>query len=200
MLKDGKKKYYGDVYTIHGIVGGVSGKYTNVISIKPKNKKLELTEGEKKKAEAKLTLEVNGKLRLAHAGGPVAYISSNPKVATVTSEGVVKGVSAGTCTIEMRANSGVTATMKVTVTKGPDKIFFPKKSYTLKLKKKTLDLKAKLKAEPADATLKLTWKSSDKKIATVDKDGVVTAKKKGEVTITVTAANGKKVNVKVIIK
>ncbi|MGD9560082.1 MAG: Ig domain-containing protein, partial [Oscillospiraceae bacterium] len=38
----------------------------------------------------------------------------------------------------------------------------------------------------------LSWKSSNKKVATVDKNGRVTAKKKGKATITVTAKKGKK--------
>ena len=200
VLKKGKKKYYGEAVTIHCIAGGTDGTYSNVTAMKPKHKQLTVTVGQEKKAEAKLTLEVPGMQPLAHAGGAIAYSSSDPKVATVSADGVVKGVKAGTCRIEMRANSGVTATVKVTVTKGPKKIFFPKKEYTLKLKKKTLDLKAKLKFEPSDATLVLTWKSSAPKTASVDKNGVVTAHKKGEATITVIAANGKKTRVKIVVK
>lgn len=39
----------------------------------------------------------------------------------------------------------------------------------------------------------VTWKSSNKKIASIDQDGVITCKKAGEVTITATAADGSKV-------
>ena len=49
---------------------------------------------------------------------------------------------------------------------------------------KTLTLKATLKG----ATGKIAWKSSDKKIATVDADGKINAKQAGTVTITATAA------------
>jgi len=44
---------------------------------------------------------------------------------------------------------------------------------------------------PDDVTL--TWKSSDTKIATVDNNGNITAKKLGKATITVTTSNNKKI-------
>jgi uncharacterized protein YjdB len=48
--------------------------------------------------------------------------------------------------------------------------------------------------------VKLTYKASNKKIATVSKTGKVTAKKKGKVTVTVTAPNGKKATCKITVK
>ncbi len=48
-----------------------------------------------------------------------------------------------------------------------------------------------LTVTPATAnSTKVSWKSSDKKIATVDKNGKVVAKKKGSVVITATAKDG----------
>jgi len=43
----------------------------------------------------------------------------------------------------------------------------------------------------------LTWSSGNKKIATVSKTGLVNAKKKGTVTITVKTANNKKAKIKI---
>lgn len=60
----------------------------------------------------------------------------------------------------------------------------------MKVKKKQT-----LKAAVLPATAnnrKVTWKSSNKKIATVNSKGVVTAKKKGTVKITATAKDGSK--------
>ena len=44
---------------------------------------------------------------------------------------------------------------------------------------------------PADTTDKVTWNSSDKKVATVDKNGKVKALKKGKTIITVRTTSGK---------
>lgn len=61
-----------------------------------------------------------------------------------------------------------------------------------------LTLKAKLK--PSNAKTKLTWKSSNRKVARVDSAGKVTALKKGKATITVRTANGKKATCVVTVK
>lgn len=77
------------------------------------------------------------------------------------------------------------------------KVIVNKKKIVLK-KGKKVKLKAKLK--PANATEKVTFKSSNKKVAKVTKKGVVKAVKKGKCKITVKTAGGKKAVVKVTVK
>lgn len=63
----------------------------------------------------------------------------------------------------------------------------------------TISLSANIK--PSNVTDKtVTWKSSNKKIATVSEKGKVTAISKGTVTITVTTSNGKKDSIELIIR
>ena len=68
------------------------------------------------------------------------------------------------------------------------------KTGTKKLAKgNTLQLKATVR--PANADQSVTWISSKKAVATVDEDGLVTAKKAGKAKITVRTSNGKKASV-----
>ena len=70
--------------------------------------------------------------------------------------------------------------------------------YTLK-KGKSVSLKATISPKKA-TTKKITWKSSNKKIATVNKKGKVTAKKKGTVKITAKVkGTSKKATCKIIV-
>ena len=107
----------------------------------------------------------------------VKYTSSNKKVATVKSKtGAVKGLKAGTVTIT--ATSGkLKATYKLTV-KNPT-FSLTKSSATIKKGKTTI---IKSKAAPAG---KVTYTSSNKKVATVTSKGVVKGIKKGKAIITV---------------
>ena len=122
----------------------------------------------------------------------VVWESSKPKVVKVDAKtGKITGLKVGTATITCRAKdgSGVKATCKVTV---KDQLVTG-----IKLNKTKADLKVgkslKLKATitPKDAVNRnVTWTSSNKKVATVDKNGKVTAKKAGKVKITCTAQDG----------
>ena len=71
----------------------------------------------------------------------------------------------------------------------------------VKLNKKTVYLapKMKVKLKVKGTRKKVTWKSSNKKIATVSKKGKVTAKKTGKVTITA-KVKGKKLKCKIIVE
>lgn len=77
---------------------------------------------------------------------------------------------------------------------------------SVKLDKKKITMgvkeKVRLKASvlPAQADQKVTFTSSNKKVAVVGKNGKITAKKAGKTTITVRTANGKKAVCRVTVK
>lgn len=117
--------------------------------------------------------------------------SDNPAVATVSSKGTVKAKAAGTATITCTV-AGVTKACKITVTPPT-----PVSKVTLKPKKATVGvgqtIVLKATVSPKKATNKnVTWKSKNKKVATVSSTGVVTGIKAGKTTITVTTKDGKK--------
>lgn len=75
---------------------------------------------------------------------------------------------------------------------------------TLKATSKTVDIKGKVKVsvksvKPSKASKSVTYKSSNKKIATVSSKGTVIGKKKGTVKITATSKKNKKVKSKIKI-
>ena len=118
----------------------------------------------------------------------VTYASSDPAVATVNAYGLVEAVSLGMAAITATARdgSGVVGTCKVTVNPRPvERITLSAKDLTL-YEGETGQLSATVK--PDEATDKrVTWASGDKNIATVDQNGLVTAKKAGTTTITCAA-------------
>ncbi len=121
----------------------------------------------------------------------ITWKSSNEKVATVDKDGVVTGITKGeakiTCTIKDGGETvKLTATAKIR--KPAVKIAIRNKIDKLEVGEE-YDLNRKL--TPSTSNDVTTWKSSNKKIATVDKNGVVTAKKNGTVTITATTMSGK---------
>ena len=109
------------------------------------------------------------------------FTSSNTKVATVSSTGVVKGVKAGTATITA-AYGNATATCTVTVKASSVK--FTKKTAVV-YKGKTVTVKATLAGVSS-----VKYTSSNTKVATVNsKTGAVKGLKAG--TVTITATSGK---------
>ena len=108
--------------------------------------------------------------------GKVTFKSSNKKVATVNSKGVITGKKAGKAVITVKVGK---YTKKLTVKVKKPSFKLVKSSAKLKKGKKTT---IKVKAAPVS---KVTYKTSNKKVATVNSKGVVTAKKKGTAKITV---------------
>lgn len=126
----------------------------------------------------------------------MTWRTSNSKIAIVSQSGKVTAVNKGTATITVTTTSGKKATIKITVKIPAKKVKLSKTKATLK-KGKSIKLKAKI--TPSNSTDKLTWKTSNKKIAVV-KNGKVTAKKKGKATITVKTTSGKTARCKITVK
>ena len=122
--------------------------------------------------------------------GKVTFKSSNKKVATVNSKGVITGKKAGKAVITVKVGK---YTKKLTVKVKKPSFKLVKSSAKLKKGKKTI---IKVKAAPVS---KVTYKTSNKKVATVNSKGVVTAKKKGTAKITV-KCNGITKTFKVTVK
>ncbi|MFR8167423.1 MAG: Ig domain-containing protein [Lachnospiraceae bacterium] len=137
------------------------------------------------------TLKVK-KVSPSNASKSVKYSTSKKSVATVDSKGKIKAKAAGTATITVtsKSNSKVKATCKVTVKQPVKKIQISKNVLAVQ-KGKTVNIKATVKPKNA-SNKKLKYKTSNKKIATVNSKGKVKGIKNGTVTITVTAADGSK--------
>ena len=125
--------------------------------------------------------------------------SSKTKVATLDKTGIVTSKAAGKTKITVKTKNGKKATLTIQVI-DPFEVTGVKlsKTGTLKLKKgATKRLYAKL--TPATAISKLTWKTSNAAVATIDQEGNITAKKKGTCYVGAIAENGvyKRIKVKV---
>ena len=146
----------------------------------------------------KVTLGVKENCTLTVKGADIAsYSSSDSTVAAVTSTGKITAMKVGTAVITVTTTTGAKGTYTVTVKKAPKKIGASFKKKTLK-KGKQITLKPKFAA--GYYSNKVTYKSSNKKIATVSSKGVIKAKKKGTCKITMTTYNGKKIVVKIVVK
>lgn len=138
----------------------------------------------------------------------VTWTSSNKKVATVNSKGVVtfnKKAGGKKVTITAAAKDGSKKYAKITLRcmKGSVKSIKLSGKTTLK-PGKTTKLKAKVTTVNGKANKSVVWSSSNTKLATVDKNGKVKAVKgkKGTVKITARAVDGsrKKATIKIRIK
>lgn len=128
----------------------------------------------------------------AKAQTKMTYKSDKTSVAAVDSKGTVtiKGVGTAKITITAAAGDGykeATKTVTVKVSKGTQTISGTKSSYTAALGSKAFSLGAK-------APGKLTYKSSNTKVAVVDKNGKVTVKAVGNAKITISAASSSNYN------
>ena len=173
-----------------------------VTSIKLSKKSISLNKGKKYTLKARIAPK-------NAANKAVVWKSSNTKIASVSSKGVVTAKSTGTTTITATAKDGSRkkASCKVTV-KGSSnkKILIQELKFNKKEQKYLLypdyvtnyiniTTPETLLPEiiPANATNRtISWKSSNTNIATVGYDGKVTAKSVGTAIITASAVDGSK--------
>ena len=140
----------------------------------------------------KTNIYINGtetvKSTIKKPNGKTTYASSNAKVAKVDGKGKITALKKGTATISV-TNNGITENIKVTV-----------KEPKLKCKAKTLKVKKAFQIKITGKNGKQTFKSNKPKIASVNKKGKVTAKKKGKAVITIKTNGGYILKLKVTVK
>lgn len=140
------------------------------------------------------------KVSMAYGDSIKSWASSNKKIVTVDKKGKIKaGTKTGTAKITVTLKSGKKATLKVKVQTAKvktTKISGLKKKLTIK-KGKSVTLKPV--GSPITSQEKVTYRSSNKKIATVSSKGVVKGRRKGTVTITVKSGKVTK-KIKITVK
>ena len=141
-------------------------------------KKVTLKASNKKVCAGK-TVKINAK---AMKGAKLSYKTSNKKIATVNSRGVVTGKKAGTVKITITAKKSKYKTVKKTITV---KVYRQNQKVNASNVKLTTGQRKNLGAK---ARTRLAYKSSNPKVVTVDKKGNLTAKKTGTAKIKVTAS------------
>lgn len=122
----------------------------------------------------------------------ITYISSDPEVAIVDSNGHVTGLKSGTATITAILEVGnevkKKASCEITVRRAVEQIEDKNNEITINVNRiKTL--RPTVNPESASSR-KVTWNSSDESIATVDSTGQIKALKTGKCMIICTAADG----------
>ena len=98
-------------YNVH--VSTLSGKYSNVGTITVNKKAISVKQGKTAKLKVQIGT-VSGKKYLKHISN-VRYRSSNTTIATVSKNGVIKGVKKGTCSVYCYTQNGKYKKVKVTV-------------------------------------------------------------------------------------
>lgn len=128
----------------------------------------------------------------------ITYASSDETVATVSADGKVTGVAGGTAVITAKTFNGKSAKCSVAVLSGkvPEKLYLNADVASIQVKEK-FQITPSVE-EGADAVY--TYATSNKKIATVSADGVITGKKKGACQIAVKTHNGLTATVNVVVK
>ena len=149
----------------------------------------------------KVQLTPKLEIEKADAKTRLTWRSSKAAVAKVDKNGVVTGRKAGVAVITVTTANKLKASIAITVKDihAPTAVSITSEAGNRVAVKGTLQLKAELKAIDEPRT-KLQWKSSKAAVAKVDKNGVVTGKKPGTATITVTTGNKLKATFDVIVE
>lgn len=172
------------------VCGAAQSDALPALTPKLKLKKTSLKLAKTKSATVKVTLAAGDTLTARSSDKAIVKASAAGNKLRLTAK-----KKAGTADVTVTTATGLTAVLRVTVSKAKTTKLSCKALSVKKGKKATL----KVKVTPAWSDDALTFKSADKKIATVTKAGVVKGKKKGKTTITVTSGK-KKIKVKVTVK
>lgn len=116
VYKNGKKSYVSKSPMMHAYTGGYTKNYTNAKSVKVNKTKVSLKKGKTFKIKASVRkLKKNKKLMPKSHAPTVRYMTSNGKVATISSGGKITAEGKGTCYVYVYAHNGASMRIKVTV-------------------------------------------------------------------------------------
>ena len=177
--------------TINGVAGTYAETFANEVGATFVNKEVNATAVTLNKTEVTLNKGQSDKLVMTVTPSDftdeVSWKSSDTNVATIAEDGTLVAKNVGTATIKVTVGN-VSASCKVTVVQPVTSVNIDKSSVTLQ----ALETYAlKLTVNPSNAANKtVQWTSSASDIASIDENGLVTAHKKGEATITAEAQDG----------
>lgn len=145
-----------------------------------------LTEGQSLQLEATIS-------PILATNKTIVWSSDNEAVATVSQQGKITAISKGSAVITVKSTdgSGITASCSVNVVKLVSGIVLSETEMTLN-EGQSAQLTAIVSSDANNKTL--AWSSSNEDVATVSKDGNVTAVSKGVAVITVKATDGSNVS------
>ena len=116
VMKDGKKTYVRTSPLVHAYTTGYKNNYTNAKSVTVKKSSVSLKAGKTYKIKASVKkLKKNKNLMPKSHVPKLRYLSSNTKIAKVSSSGKITAKAKGSCRIYVYAHNGVSKTVKVTV-------------------------------------------------------------------------------------
>ena len=142
------------------------------------------------RVKQKYTVKVTG---LAKGDSVISWSTGNKKIARVSQKGVVTGKARGNTIITIRLASGYTKKIRVYVQKGLVKTTALKISNTRLTLKKGRGHTLRTTVAPVTSQEKVTFKSSNSKVVSVNAKGKIYAKKKGKARITVRSGKKRRV-------
>lgn len=146
------------------------------------------TKPAKQKSSQKSSLYVKQKAQLSLKGSGIKYSSKKSSIATISNKGLITAKKKGKTILTIETKDYIYI-INLTVKN-------PKLNKSKKTLKKGKSFKLKIKGKVGRAK----FKSSNKKVATVNSSGKIKAKKKGKATITVTTNGKVKLKCKIKVK
>ncbi len=148
--------------------------------------------------KTKYTVGVQEKIKIKLCQGTAkSFRSKNKKIATVNKKGIVVAKKNGKVKIIIRDKENRKTSCTITVKKAPEKVYASFAKKTIKVKQ---SIQVKPKFDKGYYSNKITYTSSNDKVARVSFEGVVTANKKGKAVITLKTYNNKKAKVIINVK
>jgi subtilisin family serine protease len=136
---------------------------------------------------ATANLDVGETLQFTASGGtpPYRWGSSNSEVASVTADGMLRALAAGTVTVTVTDSNGVSVTTDTVAVSTP-----AGGGITVTPDTATLVVGETLQFTASGGSFFISWSTSDTRVATINSFGVLTARQEGTVTVTASTGGG----------